>query len=863
MPLPSPIDDMRAVVDRVCQSRALASAPRLQKLLRFLSEAALDGEPVKETIIAVRVFDRRPDYNPRLDAVVRTEVRRLRLKLHEYYAGEGSRDPVRIEIPKGRYAVRFEQTEAEEAAWSAATGQVAKNLFPENGRVPTRMTLAWSAVAVMTTALALYFFNHLGANRSSGVPRSHIAIILPLQILPHTHDTLWLSTAIGEMLYHELADATGPGALHLISSNDAARMDRDLPHRSTMRETLRDVRNYSGADWALTGTVTVLPGQADPPLRIDLRIQDLRTGDVLATSSIDGSEAQTFAMVRRLADHLRPALGALAPPSSTRFSAVPTSARAMQLYSEALIALRFSDPLTARDRLLPAVKADPSNALCYSALSEAWSDLGHEADAADAARRAFDLSASLSDLDRLAIEARYRLASHDWARAATLYEAIWKLAPSIDTAEPMLKAYESTGRIEDARRLIARLRALPPPMGDDPRIDILAAYQLGATWSDFSRITLLAKEAARKAQRRGMRDLYARARLLEAKGMWSAGIEGSAAIRREALGICQELHDSACVSSALRGDGNAYLVAGQRDEAEHSYEQALAVAQQSGDLDAQLNVLNGMGVLHYGSADFEGAVRYYREALVIGQELRMDSAMIHTNYANALIAAGRLTEARQHAAIALELARTNHEVESQADSLAAVAQLDRLSGEPRAAVRIGREALALAKQSGKVVAQIETGADLAIALADTGELNAAQHVLQAAASNPGSEHDLGLEFARAVIAFDAADPKAGMLARATAEHARKAQARDCESRAESLLALILLEEGREDEARAVATRAMSLSQTPDRALSRLEARFVDLATRTKTDDSTAAFAALAEEARKTGDVQLALEIQLT
>ncbi len=89
-----------------------------------------------------------------------------------------------------------------------------------------------------------------------------------------------------------------------------------------------------------------------------------------------------------------------------------------------------------------------------------------------------------------------------------------------------------------------------------------------------------------------------------------------------------------------------------------------------------------------------------------------------------------------------------------------------------------------------------TSADLAIALADTGERNAAQHVLQAAASNPGSEDDLGLEFARAVIAFDAADPGAGTLARAAAEHARKAHARDCESRAESLLALILLEQGR-------------------------------------------------------------------
>jgi len=863
MPLPFNINEMRAVVERVCQSRALTTAPRLQKLLRFLSEAALNAEPIKETIVAVSVFDRRPDYDPRLDAVVRTEVRRLRLKLHEYYAGEGSGEPIRIEIPKGRYAVRFEQTQAEERAWPTAVGEVIDK--PRSGirRLPVGIALVWSTVAVTAATLALFFFPHFRGNRSAAAPKSHIAVILPLRTLPRTQDTLWLSTAIGEMLYHELAGASGPGALHLIPPEDAARMDRDLLHRSTGREAVHDVRNYSGADWALIGTVTVLPGQADPPLRIDLHIQDLRTGDFLATSSTEGSEAQTFDMVRSLADQLRPALGALAPSSPTRISAVPTSARAMQLYSEGLIALRSSDPLTARDRLMAAVKADPSNALCYSALSEAWSNLGYEAKAADAARRAFDLSSSLSDLDRLAIEARYRLAGHDWARAAALYEAIWRITPNIDTAEAMLNAYESTGRIDDARHVIARLRALPPPLGDDPRIDILEAHQIGATWSDFSRIMLLAKDASQKAQRRGMRDLYARARLLEAKAMWSKGTAGSDAIRRDALGICQELHDSACVSLALREDGNAYLVAGQREQAEHSYGQALAVANQSGDLDGQLNVLNGMGVLHYGSGDFEGAVRCYREALVIGQELSRDSAMIHNNYANALIAAGRLGEARQQAVIALDLGRTNHEVESQADSLAAIAQLDRLSGDPRTAVRIGREALALAKQSGKVLALIETGADLAIALADRGELSAAQHVLQAAASNPGSKDDLGLEFARTVIAYDAADPKAGTLARATAERARKAQARDCESRAESLLALILLEQGRRDEARAMASRAMSVSQTPDRAISRLEARFVDLATRARADESTAAFAALAGEARKAGYVQLALEIQLT
>jgi hypothetical protein len=40
---------------------------------------------------------------------VRVEAARLRTKLREYYDREGRDDPVRLELPKGRYAVQFEE----------------------------------------------------------------------------------------------------------------------------------------------------------------------------------------------------------------------------------------------------------------------------------------------------------------------------------------------------------------------------------------------------------------------------------------------------------------------------------------------------------------------------------------------------------------------------------------------------------------------------------------------------------------------------------------------------------------------------------------------------------------------------------
>jgi hypothetical protein len=43
------------------------------------------GEGLKEYIIGTEVYDRKPPYHPSQDSIVRTEARRLRTKLKEYY----------------------------------------------------------------------------------------------------------------------------------------------------------------------------------------------------------------------------------------------------------------------------------------------------------------------------------------------------------------------------------------------------------------------------------------------------------------------------------------------------------------------------------------------------------------------------------------------------------------------------------------------------------------------------------------------------------------------------------------------------------------------------------------------------------
>ena len=95
----------REELERVLSSSCFARSERVSKLLRFLVERQLEGREneLKESVIGVEVFGRRPDYNPKLDSTVRTEAVRLRERLGRYYATEGSQDPLVIELPKGGY----------------------------------------------------------------------------------------------------------------------------------------------------------------------------------------------------------------------------------------------------------------------------------------------------------------------------------------------------------------------------------------------------------------------------------------------------------------------------------------------------------------------------------------------------------------------------------------------------------------------------------------------------------------------------------------------------------------------------------------------------------------------------------------
>ena len=102
-----------AAVERIHESRAMSDCPRLMQFFRFVVASTLKGEAMhlKETTIGVAVFGRSPDYDPKVDTIVRSQAWRLRSKLRHYYASEGANEPIFIDFPIGHYVPVFSHRE--------------------------------------------------------------------------------------------------------------------------------------------------------------------------------------------------------------------------------------------------------------------------------------------------------------------------------------------------------------------------------------------------------------------------------------------------------------------------------------------------------------------------------------------------------------------------------------------------------------------------------------------------------------------------------------------------------------------------------------------------------------------------------
>ena len=88
-----------------------AASGRLRRFLQYAVDSVFNGtaEQLKESWIATEVYNRGANFDPSQESIVRTEARRLRNKLKEYYDLIGKDDPIFLEFRLGSYVPSFRQ----------------------------------------------------------------------------------------------------------------------------------------------------------------------------------------------------------------------------------------------------------------------------------------------------------------------------------------------------------------------------------------------------------------------------------------------------------------------------------------------------------------------------------------------------------------------------------------------------------------------------------------------------------------------------------------------------------------------------------------------------------------------------------
>jgi hypothetical protein len=141
------------LIERITASPPFQKSARIRELLRYMAERTLHGQAqdLTEHRIGSAVFGKPQDYSVVDDSSVRVHIRQLRLRLHEYFDGDGRNETQVVEIPKGSYTTVFRAVDQSAPAEDSTTTRFSL-LY---GVVP------WTLAALfLGTTIAAWFFHH-------------------------------------------------------------------------------------------------------------------------------------------------------------------------------------------------------------------------------------------------------------------------------------------------------------------------------------------------------------------------------------------------------------------------------------------------------------------------------------------------------------------------------------------------------------------------------------------------------------------------------------------------------------------------------------------------------------------------------
>ena len=395
------------------------------------------------------------------------------------------------------------------------------------------------------------------------------------------------------------------------------------------KSSLSQLRNR-GADLVIVGSYTDLE---DGRIHVNVDIQDTAAGETIDSLVADGTEGEIAQLGTEIGRRLRTkmGLGQISPEKERQIALAQPSSDAAQSYSEGLAKLRAYEPMQARSFLERAVKIDSAFPYAHAELAEALSMLGYDLKAKDEAKKAFDLSGSLSFEDHTSIEGRYRGIATNWPAAIAAYQQLYKYSPeNLNYGLNLAQAQRSAGQGQDALVTLAALRKLPKPEGDDPRLDLEEA-ETAASLGDLNRGLAVAANAVGKAKATG-------ARLLESRSLyWSCDAYRRLGQMDQAKQACEgakkiaiDLEDNLDTARAVNGLANIRSDQGDLDGARELFEQALELGRRIGDQRDISGALNNIGIILSGQGRLREAKEKYDEALNIQRDIGFKAEIPNT-----------------------------------------------------------------------------------------------------------------------------------------------------------------------------------------------------------------------------------------
>jgi DNA-binding winged helix-turn-helix (wHTH) protein/tetratricopeptide (TPR) repeat protein len=641
----------------------------------------------------------------------------------------------------------------------------------------------------------------------------------------------WLATALSDMLSTELA---GGEKLRLVSGEDVSNLRISSPwsQNDTLDQaTSSRICNSLNSDVLVLGSYTMIGTGDGAQMRLDVRMQDGKTGEILTETAEVGSTQGLFRLVSRIGAELRGRLGVEQLQGSDEagvLAAVPLDPDAARFYALGIAKLRQFDALAARDLLEQAAEADPKFPLVHAMLARAWGQLGYKQKHQEEAKKAFDLSADLPRALRLLVEGEYYESVGKQEQAASVYHALFELFPdNADYGLRLAAAQTLSGHGGQAMEVIHRLRNLPS-MSDDPRIDLAEERAM----KDDKQVALtLVRTAIRKASDRHEKLVYGTAKKEEcmlllygehpdqgppscedaynifisagnrlaaadtirllADGIGTQGhYEQAIATYQRALDVLQGLGDNEKTGSVLNNMAIGFSNEGNLDRAEQLYREARVHFEQAGDKNNEVTAIGNIADILYLRGNLAPAERLYGQALQIDASLdSSEPGYLLYRLADLNLTQGRLQEARRLAQQAVDdYLPTHGSYQYLSSAMVVLAEALKAGGDTAGARSQFEQTVTLREKIGALELVAESQAELAALAIEEDHAEQAEPLIRTA---------LG-EFQK-----EKSDPDS--------------------SSAYTLLSRALLMQGKVDEARTAAQRGAELSLTSSDPALRLPA----------------------------------------